>query len=37
MGFFRKVHGMTLRNKMCSCEIRQALNVDPLFFRSERS
>jgi len=27
MGYLRKVHGVTLGNKMRSCEIRKALNV----------
>jgi len=31
MGFLRRVHaGVTLRDKVRSCEIRRALNVEPL-------
>ena len=30
MGFLRRVHGVTLRNKVHSCEIRRGLNVRPL-------
>jgi len=36
MRFLRRVHGVTLRNRVCSREIREALNVEPLF-RIERS
>jgi len=36
MGFLRKVHGVTLRDKVSSCEIRKALNVEP-HLRIERS
>jgi len=36
MGFLRRVHGVTLRDKVRSCEIRKALNVEPLL-RTERS
>ena len=28
MGFLRRVHGVELREKMCSCEIRKTLNVE---------
>jgi len=31
MGFLRKFYGVTLRNKVRSCEICKALNVKPLF------
>ena len=34
-GVLRRVHGMTLRDKMRSCEISEALNVEPLL-RTER-
>jgi len=37
MGFLRKVHGFTLHDKVRSCKIRKALNVEPLFLQSERS
>jgi len=30
MGFLRRVHGMTLRDKVRCCEICRALNVEPL-------
>ena len=30
MGFLRRVRGVTLRDKVRSCEIRRALNVEPL-------
>jgi len=30
MGFLGRVHGVTLRDKVRSCEIRRALNVEPL-------
>jgi len=30
MGFLRRVHGVTLRNKVHSCEIRRGLDVRPL-------
>jgi len=30
MEFLRRVHGVTLRDKVRSCEIRKALNVEPL-------
>ena len=36
MGFLRRVHGVTLRDKVRSCEIRKSLNVQPLT-RIERS
>jgi len=36
MGFLRRVHGVTLRDKVRSCEIRRALNVE-LLLRIERS
>jgi len=35
MRFLRKVHGVTLRYKMCSCEIYKTLNVEKLL-RIER-
>jgi len=35
MGFFRRVQGVTLRDKVRSCDIRRALNVEPLL-RIER-
>jgi len=31
MGFLRRVHGVTLRDKMCNCDIRKTLNVEPRF------
>jgi len=31
MGFLQNVRSVTLRDKVCSCEIRRALNVEPLF------
>jgi len=31
MGFLRRVHGVTLRDKVGSYEIRKVLNVEPLF------
>ena len=34
--FLRRVHGMTLRDKVRSCEIRKALNVEPLLLRIAR-
>jgi len=37
MGFFRGFHCVTLRDKARSCDIRKALNVEPLFFRTEIS
>jgi len=37
MGFLRNVHGVTLRDKVPSCEIRKTLNVKPLLFWVERS
>jgi len=36
MGFLQRVYGMTLRNKVRSCEISKTLNVKPLF-QIERS
>jgi len=30
MGFLRRVHGVALRDKVRSCEIRRALNVESL-------
>jgi len=36
MAFMRKVHGVTLRDKLRSCEVRRAMNVEPLL-RIERS
>jgi len=29
-GLLRRIHGVTLGDKVCSCEIRRALNVEPL-------
>jgi len=37
MGFLPKHDGVTLRDKVRSCEISKALNVEPLLFRKERS
>jgi len=28
MGMLQRVHGVTLRDKVCSCEIRKTLNVE---------
>jgi len=36
MGFLRRLHGVTLRDKVGSSEIRKTLNVNPLF-RIQRS
>jgi len=36
MGFLRRVHGVTLRDKVRSCELLKALNIEPLL-RLERS
>ena len=36
MGFLRRVHGVTLRDKVRSCEIRKAFSVEPLL-QIERS
>ena len=36
MGFLRRVHSVTLLDKVCSCEICKALNVEPLV-QNERS
>ena len=33
MGFLRRVHGLTFRNKVRNCENRNALNVEPLLLR----
>jgi len=30
MGFLRRFHGVTLCDKVGNCEIRKALNVEPL-------
>jgi len=30
MGYLRRVHAVTLRGKVCSCEIRKTLNDEPL-------
>jgi len=35
--FLGRVHGVTLRDKVRSFEIRRAVNVEPLFLRIERS
>jgi len=37
MGFLRRVNGFAHRDKVCRCEIRKALNVEPLSFWIERS
>jgi len=29
IGYLGRVHGVTLRGKVCSCEICEALNVEP--------
>ena len=36
MAFLRRVHGVMFCDKMCSCEIRKDLNVEPLLFRIKR-
>jgi len=36
MGFLRRVHGVTLHDKVLSYEIRKSLDVEPLL-RIERS
>ena len=36
MGFLRRVHSLTLRDKVYNCQIRKAVNVEPLL-RIERS
>ena len=36
-GFLRRVYVVTLHEKVRSCEIRKALNVEQLLLRSERS
>jgi len=36
MGFLRKVHGVTLRGQVRSCEICRARIVEPLLFRIKR-
>jgi len=33
MGFLRRVHGVTLGDKVRCCEIRKILNVEPLPWR----
>ena len=37
MGFLPRVHGLTRREKMRSCEIHQSLTVEPLLLRIGRS
>jgi len=37
IGWFGRVHGVTLRDKVCSCEIRKTLNIEPQFLRLEGS
>jgi len=37
MGFLRRVHAVTLFDKVHRCEIRKALNFEPLLIRIERS
>ena len=32
MGFLWRVHGVTIRDKMRSCEMRKTLNVEPLLW-----
>jgi len=34
-GILRRVHGVTLHDKVCSCEICEALNVEPRVFFNE--
>jgi len=36
MGFLRKVHGVTIHDKLRSCEICKALDVEPPLLRIER-
>jgi len=37
MGYLRRVHGVTLRDKVHNCEIREVLNVEARLLRIERS
>jgi len=37
IGFLRRVHGVTLRNKVRSCEIREVLTVHQAILRIKRS
>ena len=37
MRFVRRIEGVTLFNKVRSCEIRKSLNIEPLLLRIERS
>ena len=37
MRFLQKIEGVTLFNKVRSCEIRESLNIEPLLLRIERS
>ena len=37
MVFLRRVHCVTLRNRVCSCEILEALNLKPYLLRVEIS
>jgi len=37
MGFLRRVHSVTLRDKVRSCKNRRALNVESLLLRIKRS
>ena len=37
MGYLRRVHGVTLRDKIRGCEIRKTLNGQPCILRIERS
>ena len=37
MGFMRRVHGVTLRDKVRSCEMRRAVDVEPLLLRIKSS
>ena len=37
MGFLRRVHGVTLRDKVRSSEFPKTLNIDQFLFRIDRS
>ena len=37
MRFLRRIEGVTLFNKVCSSEIRESLNIEPLLLGIERS
>jgi len=30
VGFLQRIHGVTLRDKACGCEILKTMNVEPL-------